>query len=323
MNERKIIFDCDIGCDDAVALIALLTNKDADLIAITCVRGNLGVDDAVANALKVVELCGRDVPVYRGCDSAMVKDLHKGRDHNTLMQTVHKEINGEEILIHEKSFKLDEPLRKAQDRHAVSYLVETLLASRDKIDICAVGPLTNIGMAIRMDSRIVEKIGTIYIMGDRTPLTEANFYDDPEAAEIVLTSGARCLVCPIEPCEEGATYDFRDLNDIKALNTPIADFLYEELHGYIDRCNILFGFNDEACCAYDYAAVAPLLDESVITEKRKDIVRVDISGGMAGGQMVIDRRGMFENEGNVEVIYHMDAVRIHEMLLEQLRSHKS
>ena len=147
---------------------------------------------------------------------------------------------------------------------------------------------------------------------------EANFYDDPEAAEIVLTSGARCLICPIEPCEEGATYTKEDLADIGKCNNPISDFLVEELQGYIDRCNILFNTDIDSCCVYDYAAVAPLIDESVITEKRKDIVRVDISGGMADGQMVIDRRGMFNDDSKTEVIYHVDAKKLHEILLQEL-----
>lgn len=326
MDKRKVIFDCDIGCDDAVALIALLLSEKIDIMAITCVKGNIPVDDVAKNALKVVSLCGKDIPVYKGCNTPIVRDMLKGRDYNTLMQRIRMEIDGQEVLIHERSFKLPEPERKAEDIHAVSYLVDTLRHAKEKIDICAIGPLTNIGMALRLDPSIIDKIGTIYIMGgglyigNRTPLAEANFYDDPEAAEIVLTSGAKCLVCPIEPCEEAATYTPEDLEEIKKTNNKIADFIYEELHGYIDRCNILFKVDVSSCCVYDYAAVAPLLDENAITDKRREVVRVDISGGMADGQMVVDRRGMFEKKAPVEVIYHMDKEKVHRMLLDELES---
>ena len=326
MDKRKVIFDCDIGCDDAVALIALLLNEDIDITGITCVKGNIPVDDVADNALKVVKLCGKDIPVYKGCNTPIVRDMLKGRDYNTLIQRIRMEIDGKEILIHERSFRLPESERKAEDTHAVSYLVDTLRHSKEKIDIVAIGPLTNIGMALRLDPSIAEKIGTIYIMGgglyigNRTPLAEANFYDDPEAAEIVLTSGAKCLVCPIEPCEEAATYTIEDLEQIKNTNNKIADFIYEELHGYIERCGILFKADISSCCVYDYAAVAPMLDESVITDKRHEVVHVDISGGMADGQMVVDRRGMFEKIVPVEVIYHMDKEKVHQLLLDELSS---
>ncbi|MBO7676586.1 MAG: nucleoside hydrolase [Erysipelotrichaceae bacterium] len=326
MDKRKVIFDCDIGCDDAVALISLLLSDKIDIMAITCVKGNIPVDDVANNALKVLSLCGKDIPVYKGCNTPMVRDMLRGRDYNTLMETIRKHIDGKEILIHERSFKLPESDRKPEEMHAVSYLVDTLRRTKEKIDICAVGPLTNLGMALRLDPSIIENIGTIYIMGgglyigNRTPLAEANFYDDPEAADIVLTSGVRCIVCPIEACEEAATYTVGDLDELKATDNVIADFIFEELHGYIRRCNILFGHDLGSCCIYDYAAVAPLLDESVITDKRAEIARVDISGGMADGSMVIDRRGMFQNSSLVEIIYHMDGKKAHQLLLDELGS---
>ena len=325
MEKRKVIFDCDIGCDDAVALIALLLSEKTDVIAITCVKGNLGVKDVVNNALKVSHLCGKDIPVYAGCNEPMVRDLLKGRAHNTLMQTVHKEIDGKQILIHDPSFDLPLPERKVEEKHACSYIVETLRNAKEKIDIVAIGPLTNIAMAIRLDSSIIDNIGTIYIMGgglyigNRTPLAEANFYDDPEAAEIVLSSGAHIVLCPIEPCEMGATYDQKDLQDIKNTNNKIADFLYDELQGYIDRCNILFKGDVYSCCVYDYVAVAPLIDESIITEMHRDVAHVDISAGMADGQLVIDRRGMFKAEKPIDIIYKADGDKLHKILLDLLK----
>lgn len=321
---RNVIFDCDIGCDDAIALISLLKDSNTNILAITAVKGNLKVDDVCSNALKVTDLLGKDIPVYKGCNEPMVRDLIKGRDYNTLMERIHMEVDGKQILIHQQSFDLPTSNRKIEDKHAVSYIVDTLKQTKEKIDIVAVGPLTNIGMAIRLDPSIINNIGTIYIMGgglyigNRTPVAEANFYDDPEAAEIVLTSGAHCLVCPIEACEMGATFDKEYLQQIEAVNNDISKFVRPMLQGYIDRCNMLFGCNDDSCCAYDYAAVAPIIDESVILEKRKDIVHVDISGGMADGQMVVDRRNMLENKQNVEVIYKMDSKKMHELFLKQI-----
>ena len=278
------------------------------------------------NALKVSHLCKKDIPVYEGCSEPMVRDLLKGREHNTLMQRVKMEIDGKQILIHDPSFPLPLPERKVEEKHACSYIIDTLRNTKEKIDICAVGPLTNIAMALRLDPTIVNNIETIYIMGgglyigNRTPLAEANFYDDPEAAEIVLTSGAHIVLCPIEACEMGGTYDQKDLQDIKDTDNKIADFLYEELQGYINRCNILFKGDVQSCCVYDYVAVAPLIDESIITEMHRDVAHVDISAGMADGQLVIDRRGMFKAEKPIDIIYKADADKLHKILLDLLKN---
>ena len=325
MNKKKIIFDTDIGCDDAVALVALLLNENIEIEAITCVKGNLKVDDVVSNALKVTHLCDKDIPVYKGCNTPMVRDMLKGRDHNTIMQRIRMEVDGKPVVIHEPSFNLPLPERKPEKKHAVSYIVDRLTETNEKIDIVAIGPLTNIAMAIRMEPSIIDNIGTIYIMGgglykgNRTPVAEANFYDDPEAAEIVLTSGAKCLIVPLEACEMGVTYTNEDLEEIKKVNNKISDFLYEELHGYIDRCNLLFNESIKSCCVYDYAAVAPLIDESVILKKKQEVVRVDFSAGMSDGQMVVDRRGNTP-QLSTEIVYEMDSTKLHNILLEELKN---
>jgi len=324
MSKKQVIFDCDIGCDDAVALIALILSKKVDIIAITCVHGNLSIDEVVQNALKVSNLCDANIPIYRGCSGPLVRRLLKGRDYNTLMQTIKKEVNGEHILIHEKSFDLPLPDYTKQDKHACSYIVETLLNAKEKIDIVAIGPLTNIATALIMEPEIADNIDTIYVMGgglyigNRTPLAEANFYDDPEAAEIVLNSKAEVVLCPIEPCEMAATYTKEDIEKIKALNNPISEFIVDNLNGYIQRCNILFNTDANSCCIYDYAAILPLIDETTIIEKRHDIAHVDISGGMADGQLIIDRRNMFTNN-NVNIIYQMDKDKAHQILLDVLK----
>ena len=126
MEKREVIFDCDIGCDDAIALIALLLSDKVDVKAITCVRGNLPVECVADNALKVTELLNKDIPVYVGCKEAMVRTLIKGRDYNTLMERIHMVKDGEEILIHQKSFDLPAPKKSPEDKHACTYIIETL-----------------------------------------------------------------------------------------------------------------------------------------------------------------------------------------------------
>lgn len=325
--KRKVIFDTDIGDDDAIALAACLLSDKVDIIGITTVHGNLPIECASDNALRMVDFFKKDIKVYQGCKQPLVRHLHKGRKHTTLMQTVNTVIDGKLIRIHAETLPLPKATSKLESMHAVSYLVDTLRNAKEKIDICAVGPLTNLGAALILDQDIIKNIGTIYIMGgglykgNRTPTSEANFYDDPEAAEIVLNCGADVLVCPLEACEQGATFNRSDLNKIKALNNPAADLIYNVLDGYIKRGIILFGGNDE-CCAYDYAAIAPLLDESVNIEVVKEVAHIDFNGGMADGQLVIDRRNFGVWPANANIIYQQDGKKVHDLLINLLKNYR-
>lgn len=322
MEKKNIIFDTDIGDDDAVALTALMLAKNINILAITTTWGNLPIDRTTDNALRLVEYMGKDIPVYRGCHQALVRKLTPGRNANTLQETVKKVVDGKEVTIHFPILPIKETTRKLEDKHAVSYLVETLKNAKEKIDVCAVGPLTNIAMAISMEPDIVKNIGTLYIMGggcyigNRTPIAEANWYDDPEAAEIVCTSGANILICPIEACEKGATFNQDDLAQIKQANNYVSKFLYDVIGGYTERAKILFGDDSGECCVYDYAAISPLLDESVVLDEKHQIVHCDCGGGMADGQMVVDRRSFSPFEKTAHVIYDIDSNKVHRILID-------
>ncbi|MEA5051686.1 MAG: nucleoside hydrolase [Oscillospiraceae bacterium] len=324
-DRRKLIFDCDTGTDDAVALMSLLLSDNVDVIGVTSVHGNRPVENTTDNNLRLVEFLGMDVPVYKGCACALVRGLSKGRELNTRMQRVRAVVDGEEIRIHEATLKLPAAKRGARPEHACSFIVDTLRAAREPIDIAAVGPLTNIAVALRMAPEIAQKIGTLYIMGgglrtgNRTPVAEANFYDDPEAAEIVLTSGANILLGPIEGNVSGATYTLDDIAAIEALGNRTGRWTAQLLRDFIARCRILFGGDPASCCIHDYAAVAPAIDPLTATDVRREICRVDFSGGMADGQLVVDRRGAPAGDSTVRVVCGMDAARTHALLLSLLK----
>lgn len=324
MEKRKVIFDTDIGSDDAVALTALILCDQFDIIGITTVHGNQPVVNTTDNALRLVEFLDRDIPVYKGCSKPMVRHLFKGRESNTIQETVRAEVDGQIITIHNPHLLLPESSRSHEDMHACSFMVETLKNSEEKITICAVGPLTNLGIALSMDPSIAEKIDRIYIMGgglfkgNRTPIAEANFYDDPEAAEIVLNCGAEIVLNPLEGCESCAVMNYDDIEKIRKIDTRAARFIAEEIYQFIQREKILFGDYVDSDCMYDYAAIAPLIDPSLITDIRNESVHVDCSGGMADGGLISDRRGFFEIDSKVNIIYQMDNERTHQLLLDLL-----
>lgn len=335
--KRKMIIDCDTGTDDAVAVIGLLLADNIDVIGITSVHGNLSVEEATRNNLSLVNFLHMDVPVYMGCPHALTNGLFPGRTMNTLCQTIRKEYNGMPLRIHEPSLGLDVGGRSAEAEHAVSFLVRTLRGAEEPIDVCAVGPLTNIAAALILAPEIARKIGTLYIMGggihigNRTPVAEANFVDDAEAAAKVLLSGVNILLGPIEANEAGATYGLADIEAIESVGTETAKFVGTLLRRFIWRCSYLWepGFDlppyefhpSATCCIHDWAAVVPAIDPATATDVRKELCRVDCSGGMADGQLIIDRRGYYA-EPNAGIVYDMDETRCKQLLLSLLAKAK-
>jgi len=191
---RKIIIDTDPGQDDAVAiLLALASPEELDVLGLVAVAGNVGLHHNANNALKIVELSGRtDIPVYAGCARPLRRTL-------VTAEHVHGEtgLNGPD---------LPEPAITLQTQHGVDYLIETLMAAEPKtITLCTLGPLTNIAMALVKEPRIAERIAEIVTMGGAyfevgniTPTAEFNIYVDPEAADIVLRSGAPVTMLPLD-----------------------------------------------------------------------------------------------------------------------------
>ena len=138
----KIILDCDPGHDDAVALMIAGRNPKIDLMAVTVVAGNQTLEKTVRNTLNLVQYLGLDVPVYAGCPLPLVRTRKVAGD-----------IHGESGL---DGPVFPELQRKAEEEHAVNFLVRTLMASDGDITVVTTGPMTNLAMAMRMEPRIAE-----------------------------------------------------------------------------------------------------------------------------------------------------------------------
>lgn len=327
MDKRKVIFDTDIGSDDAFALTSLLLSENIEVIGITTVFGNQPVNYTTDNALRLVEFLNKDIPVYKGCHEPMARNLFKGRNANTIQEPLEKVVDGELIQIHAEHLSLPETTRKQEEKHACSYLVETLRNTKEKLTICAVGPLTNLGISLTMDPSIVNNIDEIYIMGggifkgNRTPSAEANFYDDPEAAEKVLNSGAKVILAPLEACESMRKFGYPQVEELKAINNKVSNFLAKELDGYLHREQILFGEMCTDDTLYDLGAAIALIDNSLIKEMKQEICHIDCSGGMADGTIIADRRGMVDSNSKVNIIYELKQNESYDKFMELIKAY--
>src|SRR3984885_9919113 len=184
----RMILDVDTGIDDAMAILYALARPGISLEALTTTFGNTDVDPATKNTLRILELAGRDeIPVARGPGRSLLKPFVKGADH----------VHGANGL---GDVELPEPTGRAIAESAPDLIIRMVRENPGEITLCPVGPVTNIALALAeapeiatLLKRIVAMGSTIFhpgIQGIPTPMADANFWNDPEAAQIVLRSGA-------------------------------------------------------------------------------------------------------------------------------------
>ncbi len=183
---QSIIIDADPGQDDAVALLLAFAARDRlDIRAISTVAGNVPVPRTTANALRIRDLAGRaDVPVIAGMAAPMVLALETAEF-----------LCGPDGLA---GADLPGPQSSAEPGHAVAAIIRLLRAAEPgSVTLAALGPLSNVAMALRLAPEIADTISQIIVMGgalglgNMTPAAEFNFYVDPHAAQIVLGAGIR------------------------------------------------------------------------------------------------------------------------------------
>ena len=182
MNRIPVWIDTDTGVDDAVALLVAASLKELEIVGVSAVAGNTTLENAFRNARDVLSLAGReDVKVYPGSDRPLVKELETAA-------YVHGSNGLGGALI--PASKAEKQTQKAWDA-----LYEKAKELKGELVVCAVGPLTNIAIAIANHPDLPEYIKELNIMGGAaqggnvTPCAEFNIYVDPEAAENVFRSG--------------------------------------------------------------------------------------------------------------------------------------
>ena len=180
MTATPIILDCDPGHDDAVAILLALGSPELELVGVTTVSGNQTLEKTTANALRVLDLAGRDdIPVHAGADRPLVRD-----------RFVADYVHGETGM---DGPDLPPPSRRPAQARAVEFLADQIRKRDGRLTLVPVGPLTNIALllAIAPDARPerIVLMGGAVGEGNRTPAAEFNIWADPEAARRVFESG--------------------------------------------------------------------------------------------------------------------------------------
>ncbi|MGH8032011.1 MAG: nucleoside hydrolase [Luteimonas sp.] len=184
-NKIPLLIDTDPGVDDALALLMAFDDAHHEVVGLTIAAGNVGLPHTVANALKLCEVAGRDdIPVFAGCAAPL---LHPSPDAGY--------VHGQDGF---GDVGYAPARRTAQTEHAAQAILRLSHAHAGKLLLVALGPLTNLAVALKLDPTLPERIGRLVVMGGAvtghgniTAAAEFNIYFDPEAAHIVFAAFAR------------------------------------------------------------------------------------------------------------------------------------
>jgi inosine-uridine nucleoside N-ribohydrolase len=304
-----ILIDCDPGNDDAVALLLALASPEVELLGVTTVAGNQTLDKTTANALRVLELAGRDdVPVAAGADRPLAGEL-----------VVAADAHGESGL---GGSTLPPPGRRPLEQHAIDFLAEQMLRSERPVTLVPLGPLTNIALFLARHPGAAARIGRIVLMGgavaegNMTPSAEFNIWIDPEAASRVFESGIDVTMVGLDATNRAVltpehANELRRTGRIGASIAELLDF-YQGFYGE------MYDFGGSPI--HDAVATAHVIRPGLVTTVERHVA-VELGDGLCRGRTVVDmRRRRAPNPPNAKVAVEIDAQAFVAFLLERLSS---
>ncbi len=311
----KLIIDTDAGVDDAQAILLALADPNVDTLAITTLTGNVHIRQVNPNVLTILEIMNRDLPVYAGIDRPLVQPWEDAA-----------EFHGGDGL---GNFQDRPPLtRQIEDEHAVLALLRLSREYAGEIILIALGPLTNIAAAIRLDPEFPERIKQFVFMGGtiaargNTPIVTAeyNIYTDPEAAYITLEAFAESTMLSWETTlAHGFSWD--KFNRLCAIDTVAGRFFRAISQETAER--LQGTYNRPAYLLPDPLAMAILLKPELIQQSGAYPVTVELNGRHTRGQTVIDYTGISGAPANVNVIERLDTDGVHQMFVAALSGERA
>lgn len=306
---RPVIFDCDPGVDDCIALmVALASPQDFDVLGITTVAGNVPLETCTHNALALTALVGRtDVEVYAGCPRPLVEKAVAARH-----------IHGETGL---GAAKLPDPAREASQTHAVDFLIEVLRAAPPGgVTLAPTGPLTNLAVALIKAPDIAEGIREIVLMGGArreggniSASAEFNMYADPHAARVVFQSGLPITAIGLDTTLQLRCTPVRH----RALESAgnVAGKTAADMIGHVNQ---VYGeiYGSEGAALHDPCVVAYLLAPELFTTVPAAI-DVETRAGLTRGHTSVDVFSA-EEACNARWATTLKAEPVFDLLLERI-----
>jgi inosine-uridine nucleoside N-ribohydrolase len=281
----KVIFDTDPGVDDAIALYFAIAHPEIDILGITTTFGNVDVEQAAANAHYLTALAGRNIPVTLGSGTPWVRPRHAAPHHIHGMDGLGNLPNRVEVE------------NRRDPRSSAAFIVDTVRAHPGEVSLVAVGPLGNLAMALKLDPglpKLVREVilmgGTVMEPGNVSPVAEANIWNDPHCADIVLTAGWKLTMVGLDVTHKVVAELSLFEKIARHQNHAATNAL---LHAVTFYCTFYSGLHKHlsatpGCFAHDLLAFIYLVQPELFTLD-SGVIRV-ATEGMARGQTIVNRR---------------------------------
>jgi len=308
MTPKRIIIDTDPGIDDSLAILLALASPEVTIEGLTIVHGNCSMEQGTLNALAVLELAkAGHIPVAKGCELPLVQP-----------SLLAPETHGNTGLGYAQ---LPSPRSRPIGQHGSDFLIEKIMSNPGEITLVAIGPLTNVALAIRKEPRIVQEVKEAFIMGgairhegNTTPLAEFNTYVDPHAAHIVYHSGMPITLTPLDVSYQCVLLA-EDVKRIKEVASDIPPFIEAATNFYMEFHDEYQGI--EGCVINDPLTLA-LTFAPELCNYGEYYVDVDISGGVSMGKTFADFYKMTGKPANMKVALEVRPRDFIELFLKRI-----
>ncbi|MBQ9958883.1 MAG: nucleoside hydrolase [Oscillospiraceae bacterium] len=312
---RRFIIDTDTGSDDAVAIVMALRDPNVRVEAFTTVGGNVGVDRATENCLISIEMAGTYAPpVYKGLGRPLVKEVREEEKNYS--------VHGRDGM---GDIGLAPPKLKAEDEHAVDFLIRYIEENPDELELVTIGPVTNLAWVAHRSPETLKKLKRIYMMmgtgawfGNASGLSEGNASMDPEALDIVLRyAGCDIVLIGWDMCINEYVFTKEDIEMLYATGSPIAKFCLD-INQMLIKLNVS-RFGEECFDMADPAAMAVALDPGMIEKSVTAYHHVETSKGLAYGAICVEvysERG--KRAPNATTVVKADAARLKKCIVDRI-----
>lgn len=313
---RKIIIDTDPGIDDAMAIFLALQSPEVEVIGLTTIYGNVYTTVATRNALHLLEVAGRnDIPVAEGSHVTLTKGTKL-----RIADFVH----GADGLGNQN---FPPPKGKPIEISAAEFLVQQANLYPGQVTVVALGPCTNIALAIQLDPNFTKNVEQIIVLGGAfsvngnvNPAAEANIFGDPDAADIVFTSGADVLAVGINVTHQVVLTD-ADRDMMAQSDGKFAQYLCKILDVYFSYHRD--SYSTKGVYLHDPTALLAAVNPSLITYT-EGVARVQTSGITRGLTILYNKQKRFaevtewSNKPTVKVAVTVDATTVVKLVMERL-----
>jgi purine nucleosidase len=311
----RVLIDCDPGHDDAMAI--LYAAKHLDLVAITTVHGNAPLTHTTRNALAICTLAGLKIPVSAGADRPLVQAQLQA-------QTLHGKsgLDGGE---------LPAPDRDVTGEHAALTIIREARRAPGELVLIAVGPMTNVALALRLEPKLPDLLKSLSIMGGSTttgnvtPTAEFNLWADPEAAAAVFACGIPVMMAGLNVTRQALIRE-PDVARLRA-SGPVGKTMGGLQEFYASRSRAITGLGGAPM--HDACAVVPFVHPELI-KHRACHVHLELASQQTRGSTICDLRTFLsepsgatvrQQPSNALVAIEIDGVAVVERVVDAVTSY--